>query len=113
MSASKDKGRRGEHHAVKVFEQAGVKAQRVPLSGSLGGEYTGDIVVGSCEHPIMQGEVKYREGISNQLWNWLQQDTNNDFLVVKKNHKQPLVLISLDKFAKIVQVYVDAGGGKP
>ena len=60
---NKNKGTYHEKWFVKWLEEAGIKAKRQPLSGSLGGEYSGDI-----KHELkgkeLVGEVKYRD-VSN------------------------------------------------
>jgi hypothetical protein len=43
--ASRDKGNRLERSVVKLLQDNGIGAERVPLSGSAGGSYSGDISV--------------------------------------------------------------------
>lgn len=42
---SRDKGNRVERAIVRALQDAGLGAERVPLSGSAGGSYTGDLTV--------------------------------------------------------------------
>lgn len=92
MSASKDKGRRAEHLVANALAEAGVPAKRQPLSGSLL-DYKGDVVLGNGKRI----EVKHRETIAGYLWDWIAQG-DADYLVIKKNNKRPLVLMSLEDF---------------
>ncbi len=43
--ASRDKGNRAERAIVKFLQERGFAAERVPLSGSAGGSYLGDLTV--------------------------------------------------------------------
>lgn len=102
MSASKDKGRRAENEVVKLLADAGITAERVPLSGSFGGKYTGDVVLGSIDHPTARVEVKNRESIAEYLWDWLAQG-DADYLVLRKNNHKPIVLMSFDKWTELLK----------
>lgn len=104
MSASKDKGRRLENMTVDLLAEYGIAAERIPLSGSLGGKYSSDVVIGSVDKPLGRIECKNRESLSAQLWEWLEPV---DFLVLKRNHKKPLVMMSFDQFAALVAKYTN------
>jgi hypothetical protein len=58
-SKSKIKGNYHENWFVKLFNSWKLSCKRVPLSGSLGGEHTGDIklMINGKEYVV---EVKYR-----------------------------------------------------
>lgn len=90
MSASKQKGTRAENEVVRKFNEAGIDAKRQPMSGMLAG-YKGDVVLPNGDRI----EVKNRESIAEYLWTWLAQG-DAKYLVLRKNHKQPLVLLTLD-----------------
>ena len=52
--------RKGNYHEKKIektLSEMGLKVKRQPLSGSLGGEYTGDLVL-EVEGQRLVGEVK-------------------------------------------------------
>lgn len=100
MSAAKDKGRRAENMVVKALTDNGIPAMRVPLSGSLGGIYSSDVVIGSIEHPVYRIECKNRESIADYMWTYLEPV---DFLVLKKNHKPALVVMELDQFMSLLK----------
>ena len=60
---NKTKGTYHEKWFVKWLTEIGIKAKRQPLSGSLGGEYSGDIKL-ELKGKELVGEVKYRD-VSN------------------------------------------------
>jgi len=60
---NKTKGTYHEKWFVKWLTKIGIKAKRQPLSGSLGGEYSGDIKL-ELKGKELVGEVKYRD-VSN------------------------------------------------
>lgn len=84
---SRRKGGRVEREIVALLTEAGLPAERVPLSGSAGGSFTGDIRVG----PWL-AEVKARKSGAGfkTLEGWL---GSNDLLVLKRNHAEPMVLL--------------------
>ncbi len=88
---SRDKGNRVERHLVNLLQDAGFAAERVPLSGSAGGSYIGDLTV-----PILGVdrcvEVKARAAGFRQIYAWLE---HRDLLVVKADRLEPLVVLPL------------------
>ena len=104
-SPSKIKGTRVENLIVSLHNEAGVDAERVPLSGSLGGKYSGDLVIGGIDSPIFRGEVKARKtgnGFST-LEGWLE---GNDILYLKRDRRQPFVAMTWDVYEELIKVYV-------
>lgn len=89
---SRDKGNRAERALVRAFQNGGLAAERVPLSGATGGRYSGDLTVPILgrDHVV---EVKVRATGFSQLYEWLE---GRDLLVVRADRKQPLVVIPLD-----------------
>jgi hypothetical protein len=59
-SKSKAKGTYHEKFFEKLFNSWGIPTKRQPLSGSLGGEYSGDLVVTYNKKNLIC-EVKYRK----------------------------------------------------
>lgn len=58
--------RKGNYHEKKIektLKEMGLKVKRQPLSGSLGGEYIGDLTL-DLEDGRLVIEVKYRNGSS-------------------------------------------------
>jgi hypothetical protein len=101
--ASRDKGNRAERAIVKFLQARGFAAERVPLSGSAGGSYLGDITV-----PVLNVdrtvEVKCRADGFRELYKWLEA---RDLLIVRADRKEPLVVLPLKLAAEIA---AKAGG---
>ena len=104
MSRSKAKGTRAENLVVGLLAEHGIPAVRIPLSGSLGGIFKDDVVIGSIDNPIARIEVKNRETIAEYLWDFLEPV---DYLVLKKNHKKPLVVMDFDHFVALLKRTTD------
>jgi Holliday junction resolvase len=87
----RQKGSREERHLVALLRTAGFGAERIPLSGAVGGKFAGDISV-----PLLGMdrvvEVKVREHGFSQLYGWLD---GRDLLVIRADHKPPLVVLPL------------------
>jgi hypothetical protein len=62
-SKARAKGNYHENYFVKLFKEWAIKVKKQPLSGSLGGEYSGDIKL-ELKGKELVGEVKYRD-VSN------------------------------------------------
>lgn len=60
-SRARSKGNYHENWFIKLFKAWKIKAKKQPLSGSLGGEYRGDIVLNINGIELIT-EVKYRKG---------------------------------------------------
>ncbi len=103
--ASRQKGNRVERAIVKALQEFGLAAERVPLSGSAGGSYLGDLTV-----PVLGVdrvvEVKARATGFAQLYGWLEE---RDVLVVKADRREPLVVIRLDLAARVAMA-AEKGG---
>lgn len=97
MNKPKDKGRRAEHAVVKLHTDLGVAAKRVPLSGVLGGEWSDDI-----DLPYGKGEVKARANGAGwkTLATWMKACP---VMFLKEDRKLPLVVLTWDAYAKLVQ----------
>jgi len=103
---SREKGNRAERAIVKFFQDQGFAAERVPLSGSAGGSYKGDLTI-----PLMGSdrcaEVKCRANGFRELYAWL---VERDLLIVRADRKEPLVVLPLRLAAEIA---AKAEGNKP
>lgn len=98
MSRSKDKGRSFEHQVADTLTENGIPARRVPMSGmlrGLGDDLDGDVIITDTNEKI---ECKFRQNISVQLWDWL---SGNDYLAIKRNHKEPLIVLTLEQFIRL------------
>jgi Archaeal holliday junction resolvase (hjc) len=89
--ASRQKGNRAERALVRALQDKGFAAERVPLSGSAGGKYCGDLTVPIVgrDHVV---EVKVRATGFSQLYGWLE---GRDMLVVRADRREPLVVVPL------------------
>ena len=92
--ASRQKGDRTERAIVRLLQEHGFAAERVPLSGSARGRFSGDVSM-----PLLgidrRVEVKARANGFRRLYDWL---GDHDFLIVKADRLEPLVVLRL-KFA--------------
>jgi Holliday junction resolvase len=90
----RQKGNRAERALVAFLQNHGFAAERVPLSGAARGRFGGDISI-----PLLgidrRVEVKARGIGFRRLYDWL---GNHDFLIVKADRLEPLVVLRL-KFA--------------
>lgn len=97
---SRDKGARAEREVVRIFQDNAVAAERVPLSGAVGGRFAADISV-----PILGDdkriEVKCRATGFAQAYNWL---GDNYGLVIRADRKPPLMVVRLDDFAYLARL---------
>src|SRR5437773_1973298 len=93
----RQKGNRAERALVRFLQANGFAAERVPLSGSAGGSYLGDVTV-----PLLGVdrcvEVKVRGNGFAQLYRWL---ASRDLLVVRADRSEPLVILPLRLAAEI------------
>jgi hypothetical protein len=103
---SKAKGDGFEREVVKAFSEAGVPAQKVPLSGARGGRFGGDVQAEVCGtwQPL---ECKIRKRAWSDLYGWLSGTNVQDkpyALVIRTNAQpgqgapEPLVVMPLSTF---------------
>tara|TARA_R110000824_G_scaffold202953_6_gene387223 strand:+ start:4479 stop:4850 length:372 start_codon:yes stop_codon:yes gene_type:complete len=90
-SKSRAKGDYHERTFVKWLQKLGFKAKRQPLSGALGGEYSGDIIWEIKGTPLVV-EVKYRDksNFPNPF------TVVRDVLFYKRREGKPKTLIIFD-----------------
>ena len=94
---SKRKGDQFERDVVAAFAEHGLLARKMPFSGALGGNWSGDV------HVPVRGEdrkleCKRRARAFGTIYGWLGQ---NYGLVVKDDRCPPLVVLRLEDFAKL------------
>jgi Holliday junction resolvase len=98
--ASRQKGNRTERAIVRLLQDRGLAAERVPLSGAARGRFGGDVSV-----PLLgidrRVEVKCRGNGFRELYAWLD---GADFLVVKADRLEPLVVLPLKLAAEIAAI---------
>lgn len=97
--ASRDKGARREREFVHRLQDAGIPAERVPLSGAAGGQFSGDIrfanrYLAECKARKDGSGFKTIEG-------WL---TGNDFLFLQRDRADPFVAMTWERFTQLICV---------
>jgi Holliday junction resolvase len=103
----RDKGYRFERALVRLFQDHGRSAERVPLSGSAGGSYSGDLTVPVLGHDLVV-EAKARADGFRELYAWLD---GRDELVIKADRRDPLVVIRFSLAVKIAVAAERRKGG--
>jgi Holliday junction resolvase len=93
--ASRDKGNRTERNVVAFLREHGIEAERVPLSGAAQGSFGGDIRLKETGQRV---EVKARANGFSTLYRWLE---GNDFLFVKADRRETLVVMTLEEFSRL------------
>jgi len=82
--------------------KAPLKAKRVPLSGSLGGEYSGDIHI-ELEGRKLVGEVKYRDTSNFPSPFTVLEGRDIAFYKRRRGTPQTLVIMTGEQFQKIME----------
>ncbi len=103
---SRDKGDRVERAIVRALQDNGFGAERVPLSGSAGGSYTGDLTVPLLGRDLVV-EVKARADGFREMYAWLD---GRDVLMLKADRREVLVVVPL---RLATQIATAAERGKP
>jgi Holliday junction resolvase len=94
---SRSKGVRTERSIITLLKARGIAAERVPLSGAVGGRFTGDIVLPLIGRDLCV-EVKCRGNGFRELYSWLD---SRDVLIVKADRQEPLVVLRMSLAAEI------------
>jgi Holliday junction resolvase len=89
--APRDKGNRLERAIVRLAQDYGLGAERVPLSGAVGGSYCGDLTIPVLGRDLTV-EAKSRANGFREIYQWL---NGRDLLIVKANRRDPLVIMPL------------------
>ena len=100
-TSQRNKGSYHERWFVKWFTSQGFKAKRQPLSGSLGGEYSGDIIL-NIKGQRLVAEVKYRD--KSNFPNPFNVLDKRDIALYKRKVGKPntLVIMSGEQFVKLI-----------
>jgi hypothetical protein len=93
---------------VLALQSAGFAAERVPLSGSAGGRYCGDLTVPLLGRDRVV-EVKVRANGFATLYAWLD---NRDMLVVRADRRAPLVVLPLALAVEVATAAERKKGGE-
>ncbi|WJQ12778.1 hypothetical protein QT238_11360 [Geobacillus stearothermophilus] len=95
---SKRKGYAGERELVSLIPGA----KRVPLSGSIGGEHSNDVILPNG----WRVEVKRRKSGMKQLYDWLEQ-SNPDMVAFRADRKKWIAIMTMDKLMELMGVDED------
>jgi Holliday junction resolvase len=98
--APRRKGNGLERALVRLLQAHGFDAARVPLSGTAGGRFKGDLAVSLLGRDLCV-EVKARAAGFRSLYSWL---TDRDVLIVKADRQEPLVVLRLSLAAEIAKL---------
>lgn len=104
----RQKGDRLEREVVNLMRSYELEAKRVPLSGAVDG-YKGDVICAGG----LQIECKARARGFTDLYNWLE---GNDALVIKQDRKDPLLVLNLARFCRLLRDWERQGvapNGRP
>ena len=106
----KNKGALFEREVVALLQERGLAAEKMPLSGALGGKYGGDVscpvrteskrTVGSLGHTDQKIECKRRARAFASIDKWL---GKNYALVIRDDRSRPMVVMSLDDWAELAK----------
>lgn len=98
--ASRAKGDRFERECVHLLQAVGIAAERIPLSGSAGGSFCGDLTV-PARGEDWRVECKIRAHGWSDLYHWLE---TNRALFIRRNQEKTLVVMRLDDFAELAEL---------
>jgi hypothetical protein len=101
---ARQKGNRTERAIKHFLLQRGLTCERVPLSGSAGGRFAGDLLLTLAGRDLV-AEVKARADGFRELYTWLD---GRDLLIVKADRREPLVVLPLSLAVEIAAL---ANGG--
>jgi len=94
---AKQKGDRAERAIVDLLKSHGLVAYRVPLSGAVNG-FKADVEL-RLKNGTIKLESKVRARGFTRLYKWLEYANG---LIIKTDRAEPLLVISLDTFAKLL-----------
>ena len=99
--SSRNKGSRVEREMVHLHLDAGVPCERVPLSGAVGGSWSGDLKILGGQ---LRAEVKARRGGSgfSTMEGWLK---GNDLLILKRDRSEPFVAMNWDTYIQLLHCF--------
>lgn len=95
--ASRDKGNRTERAIVNAFQNAGISAERVPLSGAHGGRFHGDMTAPYCGRELTY-EIKCRATGFAEIYRWLGTCSR---LICKRDRSEPFVVLRLADYLEM------------
>jgi len=97
---SREKGSRFEREIVEIFKEHHLPAWRMPWSGMMA-HYKGDVKVKvTWEDDALTGECKVKANGFKFIYDSLGE---HDFLAIKADRKEPLIVIRANKYAELIQ----------
>jgi hypothetical protein len=91
---SRIKGQRNECAIVNLLKDAGLPAERVPLSGAAGGQFAGDILIDGKRY-----EAKIRASGFRQIYEWLGDHAG---LFIRSDRRETLIVIRAADFIELM-----------
>lgn len=98
--ASRDKGANFEREVVNWHKDRSVEAERIPLSGAVKGNYSGDLKIGPEQ--ALLAECKRRARAWQDLYDALDQD-GSDMLFIRKDRERTLVVLPLETYEAFLE----------
>ena len=98
--ASRDKGANFEREIVNWHKARNVDAERIPLSGAVKGNYSGDLKIGPEQ--ALLAECKRRARAWQDLYNALDQD-GSDMMFIRKDRERTLVVLPLETYEAFLE----------
>ncbi len=98
--ASRDKGANFEREIVNWHKARNVDAERIPLSGAVKGNYSGDLKIGPEQ--ALLAECKRRARAWQGLYDALDQD-GSDMLFIRKDRERTLVVLPLETYEAFLE----------
>jgi len=104
-SSAKIKGSRVEREIRDAHLKVGIPAKKMPLSGALGGEYAGDLLIAGS----LRAEVKARKSGQGfaMIQKWL---GDNDFLFIRENNDTPKVVMPFTIYITMLHSWCKENG---
>ena len=94
------KGASFEREVVNWHLEKGVPAERIPLSGAVKGNYSGDLKIGPEQ--ALLAECKRRARAWQDLYNALDQD-GSDMLFIRKDRERTLVVLPFETYEAFLE----------
>ena len=98
-AAPKRKGSAGERELVNILKEAGIEAQRVPLSGATE-NYPGDVYLPEIDKRI---EVKRRKEGMKAIYKWLAQSPDVSYVAFRVDRQPWLVAMPIEEFIALIK----------
>ena len=98
--AARTKGHSCEREVVNWHKDRNVEAERIPLSGAVKGNYSGDLKIGPQQ--ALLAECKRRARAWQDLYDALDQD-NSDMLFIRKDRERTLVVLPLETYEAFLE----------